>query len=77
VENKKTRKLISELGVDFAQGHFIGKPVPFEKVLEDLADQARKSTAGIKSRKAATVHFPLDCSRWHIMTTSCNSCHSC
>ena len=45
VENKKTRKLISELGVDFAQGHVIGKPVPFEKVLEDLADQARKSTA--------------------------------
>ena len=45
VESKKTRKLISELGVDFAQGHAIGKPVPFEKVLEDLADQARKSTA--------------------------------
>lgn len=45
VENKKTRKLISELGVDFAQGHAIGKPVPLEGVLEKLAKQARKSTA--------------------------------
>ena len=45
VESNKTRKLISKLGVDFAQGHAIGKPVSFEKVLENLADQARKSTA--------------------------------
>jgi len=45
VENKKTRKLISELGVDFAQGHAVGKPVPLEGVLEKLAKQARKSTA--------------------------------
>lgn len=45
VENKKTRKLISELGVDFAQGHAIGKPVPLEGVLEKLVKQARKSTA--------------------------------
>jgi diguanylate cyclase (GGDEF)-like protein len=45
VESEKTRKLISELGVDFAQGHAIGKPVPFEGVLGELAERARKSTA--------------------------------
>ncbi len=45
VESEKTRKLISELGVDFAQGHAIGKPVPFENVLEELSEQVRKSTA--------------------------------
>jgi len=45
VESEKTRKLISELGVDFAQGHAIGKPVPFENVLEELTEQGRKSTA--------------------------------
>jgi diguanylate cyclase (GGDEF)-like protein len=45
VESEKTRKLITKLGVDFAQGHAIGKPVPFEDVLGDLKKQARKSTA--------------------------------
>jgi diguanylate cyclase (GGDEF)-like protein len=45
VETEKTRKLISELGVDFAQGHAIGKPVPLEDVLEQLNQQISESTA--------------------------------
>jgi diguanylate cyclase (GGDEF)-like protein len=38
VESELTRKLLSKLGVDFAQGHFIGKPVPLDAVLSGLAD---------------------------------------
>ena len=45
VENEKTRKLVAELGVHYAQGHAIGKPVPLEEVLRELAGQARESTA--------------------------------
>ena len=37
VESEETRKLISELGVDFAQGYIIGKPIALESVLEDLS----------------------------------------
>jgi EAL domain-containing protein (putative c-di-GMP-specific phosphodiesterase class I) len=33
VGSEKTRKLITRLGVDYAQGHFVGKPVPIETVL--------------------------------------------
>jgi EAL domain-containing protein (putative c-di-GMP-specific phosphodiesterase class I) len=45
VENEKTRKLVAELGVHYAQGHAIGKPVPLEEVLQGIAGQAKKSTA--------------------------------
>jgi EAL domain-containing protein (putative c-di-GMP-specific phosphodiesterase class I) len=45
VESEKSRKLVSSLGVDYAQGHLIGKPVPLEVVLEDLSDLL-KSSAG-------------------------------
>jgi len=45
VENEKTRKLITELGVDYAQGHAIGKPLPLEDVLKELSTRAQKSTA--------------------------------
>jgi len=38
VEHDKTRKLIKDLGVDFAQGHAIGKPVPLDEVLATLED---------------------------------------
>ena len=37
VETEEARKLISELGVDFAQGYIIGKPIALESVLEDLS----------------------------------------
>jgi EAL domain-containing protein (putative c-di-GMP-specific phosphodiesterase class I) len=42
VESEETHKLISELGVDFAQGHFIGKPITLDSVLSDLADISSK-----------------------------------
>ena len=45
VESEKTRKLITELGVDFAQGHAIGKPVPLDDILDELTKGTRKSTA--------------------------------
>jgi EAL domain-containing protein (putative c-di-GMP-specific phosphodiesterase class I) len=45
VENEKTRKLVAELGVHYAQGHAIGKPVPLDEVLSELAGQAKESTA--------------------------------
>jgi len=43
VETKKARKLIAKLGVDYAQGHLIGKPAPIDTVLADLSDNARSS----------------------------------
>jgi len=45
VETEEARKLISELGVGFAQGHLIGKPASFDTVLADLNEHA-KSSAG-------------------------------
>jgi len=38
VETEETRELISELGVDFAQGHIIGRPITLDSVLCDLPD---------------------------------------
>jgi len=37
VETEESWKLIKELGVDFAQGHFISEPVTLESVLADLS----------------------------------------
>jgi diguanylate cyclase (GGDEF)-like protein len=34
VENEKTRVLVAKLGVHYAQGHAVGKPVPLREVLE-------------------------------------------
>ena len=45
VECDKTRKLIEKLGVDYAQGHGVGKPVPLDDVLAELS-AAKKSSAG-------------------------------
>jgi len=36
VESEETRQLISDLGVDFAQGHNIGRPVALDSVLANL-----------------------------------------
>ena len=44
VETEDTRKLILELGVDYAQGHLVGKPVAIESVLSDLSDQTKSSS---------------------------------
>ena len=38
VENDDTRELIETLGVDFAQGHAIGKPRPMGEVLAEISD---------------------------------------
>ncbi len=45
VENKKTKTLITKLGVDFAQGHAVGKPANLERVLAGLMDQTQSSLA--------------------------------
>lgn len=37
VETEKTRRLLVKLGVDYAQGHFVGKPITLESTLSDLA----------------------------------------
>ena len=45
VESEETRKLITELGVDYAQGHTVGKPIPFDEALQQLSDKNKTSTA--------------------------------
>ncbi len=45
VESKQSTKVLKELGVDFAQGHAVGKPVELDRILEELSDQAKPSTA--------------------------------
>ena len=38
VESDLTRKLVTKLGVDFAQGHLVGRPAPIEEVLSGFAE---------------------------------------
>ena len=45
VESEETRKLIADLGVDFAQGHAIGKPINLDNVLADLIGTKKTSNA--------------------------------
>jgi diguanylate cyclase (GGDEF)-like protein len=45
VESKKIKTLIEKLGVDFAQGHAIGKPVSLDDVLNKLTDNKKKSSS--------------------------------
>jgi len=44
VESNETRTLIAELGVDYAQGHAVGKPIPLDEALRVLTDEAETST---------------------------------
>jgi len=44
VENKVTKKLVADLGVDFAQGHAIGKPKRLDSVLQGLSAPVRAAT---------------------------------
>ena len=41
VESPETKKLVKKLGVDYAQGHGVGKPVPLTEVLGDLLAEER------------------------------------
>jgi len=45
VESEETRQLISDLGVDFAQGHIVGRPIPLGDALQQLLDDSKTSTA--------------------------------
>ena len=45
VESKKTKQLIKKLGVDYAQGHEVGKPLLFADTLQQLAADDKSSTA--------------------------------
>jgi EAL domain-containing protein (putative c-di-GMP-specific phosphodiesterase class I) len=45
VETEETRKLVTKLGVDFAQGHAVGKPLPLDEALNQLAADDKSSTA--------------------------------
>lgn len=36
VETEEARELLVALGVDYAQGHLVGKPIPIDSVLADL-----------------------------------------
>ncbi len=45
VETKKSKALITKLGVDYAQGHAVGKPTPLAGVLADFSGKKRSSTA--------------------------------
>ena len=43
VESIETKDLITKLGVDYAQGHAVGKPSALEDVLAELTDQTQSS----------------------------------
>jgi len=43
VETKKARKLLKSIGVDYAQGHIVGKPVELAAVLADLSEEPQSS----------------------------------
>jgi diguanylate cyclase (GGDEF)-like protein len=45
VESEETRQLLTELGVDFAQGHIVGHPIPLSDRLQQLQNDLKTSTA--------------------------------
>ena len=45
VESEEIRQLITELGVDFAQGHIVGRPIPLCDALQQLQDGLKTSIA--------------------------------
>ena len=44
VENEKARDLLKSLGVNYAQGHLSGRPVPFADALRKLSHRSQSST---------------------------------
>jgi EAL domain-containing protein (putative c-di-GMP-specific phosphodiesterase class I) len=45
VESEEILKLVTKLGVDYAQGHAVGRPMSLDEALNQLAADARSSTA--------------------------------
>ena len=43
VESQETKALVEKLGVDYAQGHAVGKPTLFDEVLADLTREWKTS----------------------------------
>ncbi len=43
VESQDTKALVKKLGVDYAQGHAVGKPTLFDDVLADLTSEWKTS----------------------------------
>ncbi len=44
VESESIKRLLKAIGVDYAQGYIVSRPVPLEGVLKDLVKQARPSS---------------------------------
>ncbi len=45
VETEETLELVAELGVDYAQGHVVGRPAPLEDALAEIVETTEQSTA--------------------------------
>ncbi|MGY8795158.1 MAG: hypothetical protein ACKVJN_08545, partial [Woeseiales bacterium] len=43
VETENTKNLLSKIGVDFAQGHAVGKPGPLEDLLAQIGSNSQSS----------------------------------
>jgi EAL domain-containing protein (putative c-di-GMP-specific phosphodiesterase class I) len=40
VGSEGCRDMLVEIGVDYAQGHYVGKPIPLEEILADFEEEA-------------------------------------
>jgi diguanylate cyclase (GGDEF)-like protein len=49
VESDEIRTFVTRLGVDYAQGHAVGRPVPLDQVLNNLAEAGKQALAGCLS----------------------------
>lgn len=45
VETENSKNLLAKIGVDFAQGHAVGKPAPLEDLLAQIGSNSQSSTA--------------------------------
>jgi EAL domain-containing protein (putative c-di-GMP-specific phosphodiesterase class I) len=49
-ENDQILALLNEIGVDYAQGYGLSKPLPFQKLLQDL-NKTMHDSAGCRGAK--------------------------